>query len=116
MNLCLKNWRIVKIATTKAQRKLFFNLRKLAKNRAWLSSTEVETVASELSVSTKDVRKWKNVSAIMMNLSKVLIATKNPEAIESPEYYLEDFNYSPAALIRKTQLGRSDDMILCIKR
>src|SRR6202035_502970 len=52
----LKNWRIVKIATTKAQRKLFFNLRKLAKNRAWLSPTEVEAVAAELRVSTKDVR------------------------------------------------------------
>src|SRR3989338_10585477 len=44
----LRNWRIVKIATTKAQRKLFFNLRKLAKKRGWFSDAEVDAVAQEL--------------------------------------------------------------------
>lgn len=52
----LRNWRIVKIATTKAQRKLFFNLRKAAKKRSWLSESEVDAVAEQLNVSTKDVR------------------------------------------------------------
>ncbi len=52
----LRNWRIVKIATTKAQRKLFFNLRKAAKKRGWLSEAEANTVASELNVKLKDVR------------------------------------------------------------
>src|SRR5690606_31989297 len=52
----LKNWRIVKIATTKAQRKLFFNLRKHTKKRGWFSDDEVKAVATELRVSTKDVR------------------------------------------------------------
>lgn len=51
----LKNWRIVKIATTKAQRKLFFNLRKAKKRLGWFSHEEVQTVANELGVSTKEV-------------------------------------------------------------
>ncbi|MCX7126079.1 MAG: RNA polymerase factor sigma-32, partial [Gammaproteobacteria bacterium] len=52
----IRNWRIVKIATTKAQRKLFFNLRKAAKKRAWFSDAEVSMVAEELKVSHQDVR------------------------------------------------------------
>jgi RNA polymerase sigma-32 factor len=51
----IRNWRVVKIATTKAQRKLFFNLRKAKKRLGWFSQDEVETVAEHLNVSTKDV-------------------------------------------------------------
>jgi RNA polymerase sigma-32 factor len=51
----LKNWRLVKIATTKAQRKLFFNLRKSKKNLGWLSPEETQTVARELGVTTAEV-------------------------------------------------------------
>ncbi len=50
----LKNWRIVKVATTKAQRKLFFNLRKAKKSLAWLSADETKAVAEDLGVSEKD--------------------------------------------------------------
>ncbi len=51
----LKNWRIVKVATTKAQRKLFFNLRKAKKSLAWLSADETRAVAKDLGVSAKEV-------------------------------------------------------------
>ena len=51
----LRNWRIVKVATTKAQRKLFFNLRKSKKSLAWLSAAETEAVARDLGVTTKEV-------------------------------------------------------------
>ena len=51
----LRNWRVVKVATTKAQRKLFFNIRKSKKRLGWFSYDEVQTVAKELGVSTKDV-------------------------------------------------------------
>jgi RNA polymerase sigma-32 factor len=51
----LKNWRIVKVATTKAQRKLFFNLRKNKKRLGWFTHAEVQTVAETLGVSTKEV-------------------------------------------------------------
>src|SRR5690606_5582772 len=51
----LRNWRIVKVATTKAQRKLFFNLRSAKKDLAWLNRDEAEAIADELGVSLKDV-------------------------------------------------------------
>ena len=51
----LKNWRIVKVATTKAQRKLFFNLRKAKKSLAWLTAAETKAVAEDLGVSEKEV-------------------------------------------------------------
>jgi RNA polymerase sigma-32 factor len=51
----LRNWRLVKIATTKAQRKLFFNLRRMKKNLAWLSKEETQAVARDLGVSTAEV-------------------------------------------------------------
>ena len=51
----LKNWRIVKVATTKAQRKLFFNLRKAKKSLAWLTADETRAVAKDLGVSEKEV-------------------------------------------------------------
>ncbi len=51
----LRNWRIVKVATTKAQRKLFFNLRKAKKRLGWFNMEEVETVARELGVTASEV-------------------------------------------------------------
>ena len=51
----LRNWRIVKVATTKAQRKLFFNLRKAKKNLAWLTFDETRAVADDLGVSPEEV-------------------------------------------------------------
>lgn len=51
----LRNWRIVKVATTKAQRKLFFNLRKTKQRLGWFSDNEVDLVANELGVSKQDV-------------------------------------------------------------
>jgi len=51
----LKNWRIVKVATTKAQRKLFFNLRKSKTRLGWLNAEEVSAVARDLNVSEREV-------------------------------------------------------------
>ena len=51
----IRNWRIVKVATTKAQRKLFFNLRKSKKRLGWLNAEEVRTVAADLNVSEREV-------------------------------------------------------------
>src|ERR1700682_1826589 len=52
----LRNWRLVKVATTKSQRKLFFNLRKMKKNLAWFSEAETAAVARDLGVDVADVR------------------------------------------------------------
>ena len=51
----LRNWKLVRVATTKAQRKLFFNLRKAKKHLGWLSKAEAEAVAADLGVTTRDV-------------------------------------------------------------
>ena len=51
----LRNWRLVRVATTKAQRKLFFNLRKAKKHLGWLNKEEAEAVAADLGVTTRDV-------------------------------------------------------------
>ncbi len=51
----LRNWRLVKVATTKAQRKLFFNLRKAKKHLGWLTREETEAVARDLGVTTREV-------------------------------------------------------------
>lgn len=56
----LRNWRIVKVATTKAQRKLFFNLRKTKQRLGWFNQGEIEMVAKELSVTSRDVREMES--------------------------------------------------------
>jgi RNA polymerase sigma-32 factor len=55
-NFVLRNWKLVRIATTKAQRKLFFNLRRLKKGFSALTSSEIKTIAEELNVKPKDVK------------------------------------------------------------
>ena len=54
----LRNWRLVKVATTKAQRKLFFNLRRMKKNLAWLTAEETRAVATDLGVVPPKSPKW----------------------------------------------------------
>ena len=61
----LRNWRIVKVATTKAQRKLFFNLRSQKKRLAWLNNEEVTAVANSLGVEPHECAKWKAASPAM---------------------------------------------------
>lgn len=56
----LRNWRIVKVATTKAQRKLFFNLRKTKQRFGWFNKDEIDLVARELGVTSKDVREMES--------------------------------------------------------
>lgn len=91
----LRNWRIVKIATTKAQRKLFFNLRKFSKNTKWLSSQEIQEVANDLNVSTKDVC---TMEARLNNFDESLemSGTEEDSDWKSPINYLEDSRYNPA--------------------
>ncbi|MBO1256955.1 RNA polymerase sigma factor RpoH [Alteromonas sp. 5E99-2] len=85
----LKNWRIVKVATTKAQRKLFFNLRKAKKRLGWFTHDEVQTVARELGVSTKEVLQ---MEARMSSQDQAfdLSADDDENANFAPAQYLED--------------------------
>ena len=83
----LKNWRIVKVATTKAQRKLFFNLRKAKKSLAWLSAEETRAVAADLGVSEKEVTEMEKRLH-----SRDAIFDPAPDADE-------DSNFTPAAYL-----------------
>ena len=56
----IRNWRIVKVATTKAQRKLFFNLRQAKKRLGWFHADEVQAVAKDLGVSPQEVREMES--------------------------------------------------------
>ncbi len=85
----LRNWRIVKVATTKAQRKLFFNLRKSKKRLGWMNADEVNTVARELGVPAATVLEMES------RLSGRDVAFDAPvdddeDARPSPVMYLED--------------------------
>jgi len=88
----LRNWRIVKVATTKAQRKLFFNLRKNKKRLGWFSNDEVSNVAETLGVSTKDVLE---MESRMSNQDQAFeLSTDDDDNASasnfSPAQYLED--------------------------
>ena len=83
----LKNWRIVKVATTKAQRKLFFNLRKAKKTLAWLTAAETKAVAEDLGVSEKEVTEMEK-------------RLHSRDAIFDPTPDLDDErNFTPAAYL-----------------
>ncbi|TON67670.1 RNA polymerase sigma factor RpoH [Vibrio parahaemolyticus] len=88
----LRNWRIVKIATTKAQRKLFFNLRKSKKRLGWFNNGEVETVARELGVEPSEVREMESRLAAVD--STFDMPTDDDDSATSsytaPMLYLED--------------------------
>jgi RNA polymerase sigma-32 factor len=100
----LKNWRIVKVATTKAQRKLFFNLRSAKKRLGWLSHKEVETVANDLGVSTKEVLEMeKRLSSYDTSFDMPVDADDDDDQNFSPSAYLEDNRYDPAILIEEVE-------------
>ncbi|EHV2409861.1 RNA polymerase sigma factor RpoH [Vibrio cholerae] len=87
----LRNWRIVKIATTKAQRKLFFNLRKSKKRLGWFNNGEVETVARELGVEPAEVREME--SRLVAQDAAFEMSAEDDEngmAYTAPVLYLED--------------------------
>jgi RNA polymerase sigma-32 factor len=87
----LKNWRIVKVATTKAQRKLFFNLRKTKQCLGWFSSAEVDMVADELGVSRKDVLEMESRMSAQ-DMSFDIDSDDDDNSIVAPALYLEDDN------------------------
>lgn len=97
----LRNWRIVKVATTKAQRKLFFNLRRAKKSLAWLSSAETRAVADDLGVSTDEVTEMeRRLSA------RDAIFDPAPDADDehtfTPAAYLPSPDADPASLVENT--------------
>jgi RNA polymerase sigma-32 factor len=97
----LKNWKIVKIATTKAQRKLFFNLRSKKKGLGWLTEEEVEAMAKDLGVKPSEVKEMeKRLSGIDMSFDP-LSESNDEEASYAPSQYLEDVDSNPADIFEQ---------------
>lgn len=95
----LRNWRIVKIATTKAQRKLFFNLRSAKKQLQWLTADEAKSVAEDLGVDVKDVQEMEMRLTARDAGFDAPVDDDEDSAFYAPVHYLEDKSADPAQLI-----------------
>ncbi|MDG1495105.1 MAG: RNA polymerase sigma factor RpoH [Porticoccaceae bacterium] len=114
----LRNWRIVKIATTKAQRKLFFNLRSAKKQLQWLSADEAKAVAEDLGVQVKDVMEME------MRLTSRDPAFDAPagddddsSSFQAPVFFLEDKSMDPAELAENDdwEVDNSTRLVTAVK-
>jgi RNA polymerase sigma-32 factor len=98
----LRNWRIVKVATTKAQRKLFFNLRSSKKSLSWLNPDEAQAIADDLGVGVHEVHRMEG------RLTSRDVAFDSPldddddRAWQAPQYFLEDRNADPAVEVESS--------------
>src|SRR6478752_8421626 len=98
----LRNWRMVKIATTKAQRKLFFNLRRMKKNLAWLTQEETAAVAADLGVSSAEVTEMEQrLSARDMSFDPA--PDSDEEESYGPSLYLPAPDADPAELVEESE-------------
>jgi RNA polymerase sigma-32 factor len=98
----LRNWRLVKVATTKSQRKLFFNLRRMKKNLAWLSEEETRAVAKDLGVDVSDVREMEQrLSARDMSFDPT--PESDDDETYSPAMYLPASNADPAIEVEQEE-------------
>ncbi|HYM34373.1 MAG TPA: RNA polymerase sigma factor RpoH [Steroidobacteraceae bacterium] len=99
----LRNWRLVKVATTKAQRKLFFNLRRYKKTLGWLSESEKEAVARDLGVDKQEVTEMeRRLSSRDLSFDPVPDADEEEENY-SPSAYLAAPDADPAKAIERDQ-------------
>lgn len=110
----LRNWRIVKVATTKAQRKLFFNLRKASKRLGWFSNDEVMAVAQDLNVSPEDVRVMEARLNTNYESFDSFQSDSNGDENWAPEHYLEDQRYNPALQLEDRNWSESREQGLHI--
>tara|TARA_B110000438_G_scaffold161237_1_gene154457 strand:- start:208 stop:1074 length:867 start_codon:yes stop_codon:yes gene_type:complete len=88
----LRNWRIVKVATTKAQRKLFFNLRSSKKRLGWLNNAETQAVADDLGVDAKVVQQMEGRMSAYDTSFDADADADDDTAYRAPAFYLEDQN------------------------
>jgi RNA polymerase sigma-32 factor len=104
----LRNWRIVKVATTKAQRKLFFNLRSAKKRLGWFSQHEVEAVAEDLGVKPETVLEMESRLA---NYDTAFDGSANDDddgPALAPAAYLPDLRDEPSALVEQADAERHE--------
>ncbi|MGH7747829.1 MAG: RNA polymerase sigma factor RpoH [Candidatus Dormibacteria bacterium] len=107
----LKNWRIVKVATTKAQRKLFFNLRSSKKRLGWMNRAEVETIAKELKVSPEDVMEMESRLSGHDITFDITPETEDEDShsVAPAAYLAADNNADPAQVLERTDSETRDE-------
>ena len=97
----LRNWRIVKVATTKAQRKLFFNLRSAKKRLGWMNQDEVNVVAHDLGVDPKTVREMEARLSAHDAAFDQGTDEDNGHDVVAPAGYLQDLRFEPASQLEQ---------------
>ena len=95
----LRNRRIVKVATTNAQRKLFFNLRSMKKGLTWMTNDELKAVADDLGVEAKTVREMEGRLAAHDTAFDAPVADDDETPFYAPANYLEDMSADPASQV-----------------
>ena len=104
----LRNWRIVKVATTKAQRKLFFNLRSGKKRLGWMNRDEVDAVARDLGVSARDVMEMEQRLSAQDASYDAPVETNTEFDPPAPAGYLSDERASPEEQLAGDQTRARD--------
>lgn len=109
----IKNWRIVKVATTKAQRKLFFNLRKSKKGLGWLSKDEAEAIAENLDIDLKTVYEMeKRMDGHDMAFDMPMDDAHGDENYSAPASYLMENDSDPALLLERSDWQGHEEELL----
>lgn len=107
----LRNWRIVKVATTKAQRKLFFNLRSMKKRLGWMTAEEVEDIAKDLNVKPETVREME-LRLASSDASFDGHPDDDADQPIAPAGFLEDHRFNPANTFeQEATSSQSNDLI-----
>lgn len=112
----LRNWRIVKIATTKPQRKLFFNLRRNKKSLAWLTEAEIASIAKDLKVKPIEVREMEG-RLMGGDVPFDLDESEEDESASAPAEYLSDDSMNPESLVEaeNRQVKLKDALVKAVK-
>ncbi len=105
----LRNWRIVKVATTKAQRKLFFNLRSSKKRLGWFSQEEIEGVAADLGVKPETVVEMEQrLSKMDMSFDGMTDSSDDEKTPVAPAAFLPDMSMEPASRLEQHDSEESE--------
>lgn len=94
----IRNWRVVKVATTKAQRKLFFNLRSSKKRLGWMNEAEAQAIADDLGVEVREVHEMEGRMSGYDTAFDAATDEDDDTAYKAPANYLEDNRYNPASM------------------
>ena len=110
----LRNWRIVKVATTKAQRKLFFNLRKSRTHTGWMNQQEIDALAADLDVPTETVKEMESRLSGPDVPFDAHDDADDEEFRAAPAGYLQDLRYNPEVVITKQDSESARDQRLAM--